>query len=142
MDSDVDAPWWYSQSEERWNGPCESREEAISEGFGEYDDESFMVMQATQGDYDLSPHGDTILDWLEDINDDRVDPDGADMFGPLSKEMKGDLSAMVSAAVRAWALKYKLSTTSFCFTKQWAAESVPSLEELLTIEQIFKSVAT
>jgi hypothetical protein len=47
-------PWWYSQDEERWNGPCDTRAEAVAEGRGEWDGEAFAVCEAEQGPYDLT----------------------------------------------------------------------------------------
>lgn len=120
--------WWYSQDEERWNGPCETREDAVAEGRGEYDDEAFMVMEAEQGDFDLSPGAYRILDWLDDHNSDLIDPDGDGCFGSLSKEISDDLSEMVEATIKAWVAKHKLSARAFMFTKQRGAETIPAPE--------------
>jgi len=119
--------WWYSQDEERWNGPCETREEAISEGRGEYDDEGFMVMEAEQGDYDLSISAERIFDFLADRNEELTDPDDGAVFSDAKPEQKRDLEKAMAATIKAWADAHKLSYRAFMFTKQRAAESIPAL---------------
>lgn len=120
-------PWWYSQEEERWNGPCDSREEAICEGRSNYDGESFMVMQAENGEFDLNPGAYRIIDWLDDANCDLTDPDGDGVFGGISKAARDDLAEMVEATIKAWTQKHKLSTRAYMFTSQSATEAIPEV---------------
>ena len=41
--------WWYSNTEEHYQGPCETREEAIATGFHEYGGEGTLyIVEATQ----------------------------------------------------------------------------------------------
>lgn len=119
--------WWYTQDEERWNGPCETRAEAVAEGRGEYDDEGFMVCEAEQGELNLKISPYCIADWLDDENCDLTDPNGDDTFGAVSKEIMDDLGEMVETTIKAWATKHKLDTTAFIFTKQGDIEKIPAL---------------
>jgi broad specificity phosphatase PhoE len=116
--------WWYSQDEERWNGPCSSREEAISEGRGEYDAESFMVMDAETGDYDMRLDVDTITERLSERNEDRSDPDGDPPLYQITKEQGADLAAMVNAAIMRWVHKHRIDIRAWCFVKQSPHETI------------------
>ena len=100
--------WWYSQDEERWNGPCSDREEAISEGRDNYDNEAFMVMEAETGDYDMRLDVDTITECLADRNEDRSDPDGDPPLCQCTKVQNADLAAMVNTAIMRWVHKHRI----------------------------------
>ena len=121
--------WWYSQDEERWNGPCSDREEAIELGRDEYPEESFMVMEAETGDYDLRLDSDTILERIADRNEDRSDPDGDPPLYGTAPAQKKDLEAHVNNAIKRWAAKNRIDTRAWCFTKQGKPETIQPIVE-------------
>lgn len=117
--------WWYSQNEERWNGPCSDRDEAVSMGRDEYSGESFMVMEAETGEYDMRMSGDDILERLNERNEDRSDPDGDPAFDRIAPKAEKDLGDMVTSAIARWVRKHRIDTTAFCFKKQGKPETIP-----------------
>ena len=119
--------WWYSQDEERWNGPCDCREDASSEGRGEYDEEPFMVLEAETGDYDMRLHEHHILEALYSLNEDRMDPDGDYMLADVTKEKKADLVARVNAAISDWVVANFIGIRAWGFIKQGIAEDIPGI---------------
>lgn len=121
--------WWYSQDEDRWNGPCSDREEAIDLGRDEYNGEAFMVMEAETGDYDMRLSGDDLLERLNERNEDRSDPDGDPAFYRVDPKVEKDLGDMVTAAIARWVRKHRIDTRAWCFTKQGKPESIPELPE-------------
>lgn len=121
--------WWYSQDEERWNGPCSDREEAISMGHDEYPGEGFMVMEAETGDYDMRLDGDDLLERINERNEDRADPDGDPPFYRLAPAIEKDLGIMVSAAIARWVRKHRIDTRAFCFSKQGIPENIEALPD-------------
>lgn len=117
--------WWYSQDEDRWNGPCSDREEAISEGRDNYNGEGFMVMEADTGDYDMTLDSAHILEKLADQNEDRGDPDGDAPLYQVTPTQSADLEAMVSSAIKRWVSKHRIDIRAWCFKTQGKPESIP-----------------
>jgi hypothetical protein len=121
--------WWYSQNEERWNGPCSDREEAIELGRDEYPGEGFMVMEAETGDYDLRVDADTLLERIADRNEDRSDPDGDPPLHGVTPAQEKDLEAFVHNAIKRWARAHRIDIRAWCFTKQGNPESIKAEPE-------------
>ena len=117
--------WWYSQDEDRWNGPCSDREEAINEGRDNYDGESFMVMEAETGDFDMALDASTIFEALDGQNEDRVDPDGDYMLADVNDKQRADLAAMVNSAIMRWVHKHRIDIRAWAFKSQGKPETIP-----------------
>lgn len=109
--------WWYSQDEERWNGPCDSREEAIAVGRGDYGDESFMVMDAEQGYYDLTINSSQILELIEEQNEDESDPEGNNTFTEkLTPKQRVALESVINSAIERWVVDEKVDARAWAPT--------------------------
>ena len=121
--------WWHSQEEERWQGPCKTRAESIDEGRGEYLNETFMVCEAEQDEYDLRLSARWLLEELNNRNEEKIDPDGDGIFYPTTNEQDNDLEHMVEAAIRAWAEKHKISLRAWSFKNQGPIENIETAPE-------------
>lgn len=109
--------WWIGSSDERYDARFETREEAIDEGKSLYGGDGFYICEATQGSLNLRVADyDRLLDWLQDGNEERVDPDDGELFRkPPTPEQLNDLETMVNDAIEAWAAKHEINTRSFTF---------------------------
>ena len=117
--------WWYSQDEERWNGPCDSREAAIADGRSDYDDESFMVVDAEQGHYDLSLSAVKVLEMIEEDNEENSDPDGNNTFtSKLTPKQIDVLFTMLNDAIAEWVLRESIDTRAWAFKNMGNPETI------------------
>lgn len=100
MSSDYDGKWWVSQNEEWFtNGPCNTRDDAISEGRAMFPDEPFYVGEST---HLLNLRKPCIESMLERLENDLWDCTAFD-DGPLidlSKENEQKLQEMVCQFLR------------------------------------------
>ena len=119
--------WWYSQDEERFNGPCSDREEAIAEGRCNYDGEGFMIVEADQGDYHIEVTGGDMLELLDGKNDDRGDPDGDPPFYSVTDKQAADLAAMVNSAIKRWVHKHRIDVRAWAFENRGKIENIEPL---------------
>lgn len=120
--------WYVTQSEERWlQADATTRDEAVAFGRDEYNGESFMVCEATKGEIDFEVD---VLNELEGINEDRVDPDGDGVFmNPPNLEQEKELSRLVGETIKAWAEKHDLCPTGWVFVEQRNEETIPAAEK-------------
>lgn len=118
--------WWYSQDDERWNGPCDSRQEAIEKGRAYYRGEQFMVCEAETAPLNLRLTADTILEMFDGQNEDNVDPDCDPLFCNLSMEARSDLERAVNVAISGWIEKYEIDTKGYRFEWSDNQESIGS----------------
>lgn len=122
--------WWHSRCEERWEGPCDTREFAIADGHATYPGAAFMVMEASQGFYNLRvARSYNIIEDIAEDNAERSDPDGDGALPDVTKEQEQDLEVMLNDTIEAWAVKHKIDTVAFCFEKQGKAEIIDALPE-------------
>ena len=121
--------WWYSQDEERWNGPETSREAAIAEGRGEYPGEQFMIVEAETDDYDMTVDADLILDVISDRNEERTDPDGDGPFDQVTRMQKDDLAMRVNAAIVTWVRVHNISIRAWAFVVQGPIERIEAKDD-------------
>lgn len=118
--------WWYSQEDERWHGPCPTRDDAIASGRGEYGGEEFMVMEAETSTIDFHIDVDTWLESLDDFNSDVLDPEGdyfvADRVSAIARR---DIEATLRDVVDRWISKHNIDTVGYTFSqrgpKEWIA---------------------
>lgn len=116
--------WWYSQDEERYCGPCASREDAVFEGFGEYDDEPFHVCEAKQGEIRTDIPAYRLLEYLDHLNEENVDPDGNGEVFKTTNAQDRDLERIVGHAIRVWAVTNNLSLIGWSFEKSRNHEDI------------------
>jgi hypothetical protein len=118
--------WWISTDEERYQGPYDSREEAIAVGTDDYGGDAFHICEATQGMLNLRPFwADDIYDRLQDVNEERVDPEDGELFRKSpTKEQDADLANMVNDAIEAWARKHNIDTRAWAFDSQRNSERI------------------
>jgi hypothetical protein len=107
--------WYYSQNEERYEGPEKNREDAIQAatdsecGFCEHEDGSmdcvFHIMEARKVPLRLDSYFDAD-EWFEKLDDHLYDlsnqDGGSGLFEGISKEATADLQERVRAAIAAW----------------------------------------
>lgn len=102
--------WYYGQGIEpdSYNGPCDTREEAIEEGRDTYGDDGYSICEADK----MVPRLD-VLDWdfvvgrIEDCNPDCWSEDGPEDFGATT-EQTDELERMLAATLREWNAKHGL----------------------------------
>lgn len=116
--------WYFSQDEERWNGGCVSRQEAIDEGIRAYGGDPFMVCRARLAPIRFAPSGWRILEMLDDLNEEALDPEGDGLFGPVTKGQEAHLSCVVAAAIEGWARYWNNTPASWSFAETRDEETV------------------
>lgn len=112
--------WYYARHEEgSYSGPFDSRDDAIAEGSGDYDDEyGFWVAEAKNPPVNLSDwiRADDLLEYAEDsiFDNDRASQEWDDTVFDATPEQQKDLAARVKAACDEWqkahGLTFKCST--------------------------------
>lgn len=120
--------WYVTQSEERWIlANATTRDEAVAFGRDEFNGEQFMVCEANKHEIDFEVD---VLNELEGINEERVDPDGDGVFinRPTAAQEK-ELSSLVAEVIKSWADKHDLRPTPWAFAGLRNEETIPALEE-------------
>ena len=94
-------PWWWSQDQERYNGPHESRTEAILNAFAEDVTGSIHVMQATHAEIscDLYDAAD-LADQFDELNAGAADPESAPPSAEIPTASWEALARLIEARVR------------------------------------------
>lgn len=98
--------WWYSNTEEHYQGPCETREEAIATGFHEFAGEGILyILEATQ-----QTPGTDIFDFdrvMEDFCEQNEECWGEDgePFSDLQLKDQRDLENRLSAVLRNYLMR-------------------------------------
>lgn len=107
--------WWHSNDQERWDGPCDTREEAIAEARSW---EHRFICQANQ----RIVHARDLFDItriVEDFDNDEgyelADPDGDGLFDRVTGDQWVDLEARIAAVADAWQEAHGLSFPAFAF---------------------------
>ena len=120
--------WYVTQDDEHWVlAAGTTRDEAVAFGRDEFNGEQFMVCEATKSEIDFQ---DGVLNELEGINEERVDPDGDGVFiNRPTNDQEKELSKAVAEVIKAWAEKHDLRPTSWAFAQQRNEEAIPALEE-------------
>lgn len=131
--------WWASSDEERYQGPYDSREEAIQVATGdemgwcEAEDESpaclnFYIVEAYHEPIQLSAYisvSDMVERWEDGAFEELSDPDGGDsILEHITQVQWDDLETMLRDATRAWQARNKIVVTSFAFAGQRNSEHV------------------
>ena len=117
--------WWYSQDEERWGGPEQTRQAAIDMGIMEYDGEAFSVVEAEPSTLDFNVDMDDYWDGLDDRNCDRLDRDSEmPIADRVSDTEKRDLEAMLEEVVAAWSAKHNIDTDGWTFDRMGPVERI------------------
>lgn len=120
----TDWNWWYSQDEERYYGPCVSREEAIECGFGDYGDEPFHICEARKGKISTYIPAYRLLEYLDEANEEVIDQDGDGRAFDTTNEQDRDLERVVEEAIRSLAVANKLSLVGWSFEETRNQESI------------------
>lgn len=123
--------WWHSQNETRWEGPFDSREEAIAEGRGQYGGEGFLIREATLAEYDFDIDLDMYWESFDARNEEKADPDGD---GPsatlaLTAGQEADLENRINRAIGAWLDYHSINRTAFAFEQEGPIEPIEGSEE-------------
>lgn len=129
--------FWYSSNEENYHGgPCETRDQAVSEAVHSGDFEPgdvFTTAFCKIHHLQLAQFFDAER-FLDDVEDNLVDDyqseDGDPVF-EVTPEQEADLQAMVREAITAWQAKHGLDFTSWYFlsTTQEETHTMPGEPE-------------
>ena len=121
--------WWYTQDEEWWNGPCETREDAIADGREDYGADNFEICEAEQGMYG-TPRFYDIEELMNNINEERTDPNGDGIFhSGLRPEQEHALEHAVREAIQTWMEANGMRTTAWAFENMRNRETIPGVDE-------------
>ena len=107
--------WWYSNTEEHYQGPCETREEAITVGFHEYGGEGTLYIVEA---YQQTPgtdifRFDEVMERFEEYNEEHWGEDGEPFSHIDFKDQQG-LEKRLSAVLQNYLLRNKaLSSWAF-----------------------------
>lgn len=126
--------WWISQDQERWHRAegIASREGAIAFGRNEYAlGEPFYICEAALEKIDLRIPEWRLIELLEFINEERVDPDGdGSVFAPRpTEDQLSELETRVEQAILQWMDVHALRAQSWAFREQRAEERIPDARE-------------
>lgn len=114
--------WWYGHDEERFYGPCSTRESAIEEGRSNYDDDPFCIMEASREAIRLSDYFDA-QDWVTHVDENQLadmgDPEGDSLLCDL--DING-LQEAVRAAIDQWQKDRGLVINPCAFTNHGPVE--------------------
>ena len=108
--------WWYSQDRESWQGPCTSRNKAISEGHSTYENESFYICEAKLEDYfQLTIDPDEVL---EQVSDRYIEFAGDDpLFSDVSPTQNIELGRMLTQVLHEWIDEFDVKTGIIMFNE-------------------------
>ena len=95
--------WFYSFDKELYDGPYNSKEEAIAEAIeGHYGDEKQVhLMEATKDEFRIELP-DYWWEWLDDVNSDKTDPDGEGLSALLPDSATEQLTAAINEVIEKW----------------------------------------
>lgn len=71
-----------------------------------------FIAECLPQDFSLRIHGDDVVDWLNDNNEESIGEDGGIVCTDAQAQ---DLGAMVTAAIEAWAVKHQIDIRAWCF---------------------------
>lgn len=139
MDGRDGFQWWVSADEENYQGPYDTRDEAIrvaiAEGIGDEFNrvpgcQRFYLCEARQGPIDLSRYSDAdgVLDQVcSRIDDEFGGEDGIDWHF-WNREQEADLDRRLRAVVRAWQRRHKIRVRTWGFTATRETERYTRVE--------------
>lgn len=108
--------WWYSDNEERYSGPCSSREEAIEMGRDEYHGEQFIICEAFTSSYRLRVDYYSLMDLFDHHNQDLDDPDGDSTMNTIATGVQQRaLIDAVNIAIDHWIVEHGINMRAFMF---------------------------
>jgi hypothetical protein len=116
--------WYYSQCEERWSGPCRTRDGAIAEGLNEYSGEPFIICEARRSELCTDVTAYRLLEMLDELNEEFVDGDGDGRAFPCSGYQERQLEKMVSQTIKHWCYLNKISLIGWAFAEQRNEERI------------------
>lgn len=124
-------PWWYSQDEERYQGPCGTREEAIEIGRDAWGGEAFSVIEAEQDVIDFTFTDRHLTQWMETLEDDQSekgDPESdVGLLHNLTNEQAERLRLDINDAISAWLQEEKIDTRAWSFKRSGDPERIPEV---------------
>jgi hypothetical protein len=120
--------WWYSQSEESYQGPESSRDAAIEAGRNEFDGEAFMIVEAAIKEPNLEFFdADRVIEQCDEYNEECHNPDGDASLFPetIAPVQKKDLERRLHEALAAWIEENNIRIHSWSFDKTRNEETIP-----------------
>lgn len=131
--------WWISADEEHYQGPYETRDEAIrcalAEGLGDAFNrvpgcQRFYLCEARQGPIDLSRYADAddILEQICSRVDDEFGGENGIDWDFWTREQEQDLDRRITAVVLAWQRRHKIKIRTWAFTAQRSDERYTHVE--------------
>lgn len=141
MTTEPNWQWYISADEERYQGPYDSREEAIdvakADEVGLVDAEdsdtgkallSFHIMEAHKQPIQIADHidiDDMVTAWIDGPFEDLADPDEVDsIVAHVTEWQWADLQERLRAVTRAWQEEHKIVVQGFAFTGTRNSEDV------------------
>ncbi len=125
----TDNNWkWYAGSNDEYYsvGPCDTRQEAIDEGRGNFGHESgFYIIEAEKVNLTLADYigADVVLEEAEERACDLGDEDGTPIFD-VTEDQEKDLISHLRNACDAWQTKHNLIFVPWHFTNSSNAEFI------------------
>ena len=121
--------WWYSiDAGDRYYGPYKSRDEAITAGLAECDDESFIICEANKGDL-ATEIFDDLEERLNEANYENIDPDGDPIGCLITTDQWKDLRDRLNAVAAAWANDHNLHQHVWSFGEVRNEETIRKIRE-------------
>ena len=108
--------WWYGLDRESWQGPVDTRDEAISEGHSTYENESFYICEAKLEDYfQLTIDPDEVL---EQVSDRYIEFAGDDpLFSAVNPTQNIELGRKLTQVLHEWIDEFDVKTGIIMFNE-------------------------
>ena len=116
--------WYYSQDGENYQGPCDTRGQAIEEGCVNFDGEAFEIAEATKGKLKAFVWR-NLSEWLDEANEEMGNPDGDPIAVCVKEPEWHDLFKRLDAAAREWADANNIHRHVWAFDKIRNREDIP-----------------
>lgn len=124
--SQLDWAWYAGDNEERYViGPCDSREQALSEA-DDYDWDTVHIVEAAKEPVRLSSYFEVDALFEQVAEDSDIgDPEGDAVGVGATEEQAKELQALVRAAIDEWQTRHKLIIDPWVFTHTRNAAELP-----------------
>lgn len=94
--------WWWTQNEENYNGPADSREEAIERGKNEWVGEAFKIAEGGRMRLKVDVFDDWFWEHFDERNEEAQNPDGDTISAEWKPEDCKELVARLEKTFSDW----------------------------------------
>lgn len=107
--------WYWSHDEERYQGQCDTRDQAYEEALASSDPgQTIHVLEATQGTLSAVIFHD-LAERFDERNEDVADPDGYGICDALTNAQWSDLERRLTRAMEDWIKDHNLNRLAWGF---------------------------